>query len=318
MTQFGDFEPLCRTTPSYPWCNFFFRQLQRTNNLPNNETWADPSTAGVGINPKCFIPPTFSTDPLAPKPHLGDIAQILACVVSLVITLFLVLLAHRRKAAVGRVELRSFLMLYAVTLPFNAITTGAFLRQGGTPLTVITAIHAGLVVALFWMLLANALVATQVVEDGTMSSLIPYFGMAVVVFGVTTYISLDVGLGVTQVIGAPANPATSLRSIALFVLLIVWPLFVIVAYFGLMSYIVLHILRERRPMMFYILSLILFVLSQLAWFLLGRILCDASNQRIDGIFLATLFETAAVLVLYLSWRSITEESWEDTPYSYPS
>jgi hypothetical protein len=39
-------------------------------------------------------------------------------------------------------------------------------------LTVLTAIHAGFVAATFWSLLGNALVATQVVEDGTMSSLL--------------------------------------------------------------------------------------------------------------------------------------------------
>ena len=35
-----------------------------------------------------------------------------------------------------------------------------------------TAIHAGLVAATFWALLGNAVVSTQVVEDGTLSSLI--------------------------------------------------------------------------------------------------------------------------------------------------
>jgi hypothetical protein len=72
----------------------------------------------------------------------------------------------------GRVELRAFLALYLVTLPLQLITTGSFLEQGTTPLVVITAIHAGAVAALFWTLLGNALVATQVVEDGTPSSLI--------------------------------------------------------------------------------------------------------------------------------------------------
>ena len=27
MTRFGDFEPLCRNTPSYPWCNLFYREV---------------------------------------------------------------------------------------------------------------------------------------------------------------------------------------------------------------------------------------------------------------------------------------------------
>jgi hypothetical protein len=72
----------------------------------------------------------------------------------------------------GRIELRAFLAVYLFTLPLQLITTGSFLEQGTTPLVVLTAIHAGAVAALFWMLLCNALVATQVVEDGTPSSLI--------------------------------------------------------------------------------------------------------------------------------------------------
>lgn len=40
-----------------------------------------------------------------------------------------------------------------------------------------------------------------------------------------------------------------------------------------MSYIVLHILNETRPMWYYLLSAALFVLAQLAWFLLSRVIC---------------------------------------------
>lgn len=88
----------------------------------------------------------------------------------------------------GRSELRIFFVLYLLTLPFQLIDLGSFLEQGSTALVVLTAIHAGtcfflihlivtkiitgLVAALFWTLLANALVATQIVEDGTPSSII--------------------------------------------------------------------------------------------------------------------------------------------------
>lgn len=53
-------------------------------------------------------------------------------------------------------------MVYAVTLLLQLITTGGFLEQGSTPLVIVTAVHAGVLAAFFWMLLANALVATQV------------------------------------------------------------------------------------------------------------------------------------------------------------
>ena len=57
-------------------------------------------------------------------------------------------------------------------MPLQLITNGSLLEQGTTPLVALTAVHAGFVVALFWALLANAIVATQVVEDGTLSSLV--------------------------------------------------------------------------------------------------------------------------------------------------
>lgn len=63
-------------------------------------------------------------------------------------------------------------MLYLFTLPLQLITTGSLLEQGSTALIALTAVHAGAVVALFWALLANAIVATQVVEDGTLASLV--------------------------------------------------------------------------------------------------------------------------------------------------
>lgn len=72
----------------------------------------------------------------------------------------------------GRSELRIFFGLYLSTLIFQILTNGSVIQQGTKALVVLTAIHAGLIATLFWTLLANAIVATQVVEDGTLSSLI--------------------------------------------------------------------------------------------------------------------------------------------------
>ncbi|KAI0310295.1 chitin synthase III catalytic subunit, partial [Amylostereum chailletii] len=124
-------------------------------------------------------------------------------------------------------------------------------------------------------------------------------------FVATTYISLDVGFSFTSTFG-PSNPPAALTGIPLFVLASIWPLAATVGYFGLMTYIVIGLLREFRPMWYYVLSAILFVLSQLAYFLLSRVICNGSSAKIDGSFVATVLETAAVGVLYLAWKSITE------------
>ena len=308
MVGFGDFQPLCTNTPSYPWCNLFYSQLQRLSNATLNGLSLDPASAPVGVNPTCGIPRVGFDG------SISNVANIAACGASVLVVLLLIFLTHRRKAAVGRLELEILLVLYLVTLPLQILTTGAFLEEGTKTLVALTAIHVGAVVAFFWVLLGNAIVATQVVEDGTPSSLIPMGIMAVICLGIGLYVGLDIGLGFTNVIGGLSTPPESIRSIALFVLTSIWPAVTAIAYLAIMSYMVLRVLNETRPMWYYILSAALFVLAQLAWFLLGRVICKGSDSKVDGSFLATILETASIFVLYLAWKSITEETWDDELY----
>jgi len=237
----------------------------------------------------------------------------IACGLSMIFVATLILITTRRRAAVGRSEFRIFLILYFLSLPFQLLTTGAVLQQGSLALVVLTAIHAGTVAALFWTLLGNAIVSTQVVEDGTLSSIIPLCFFTLAFFGVTTYISLDVALSITSAFG-PSDPPSALSSIPLFVLTSIWPGAAALLFFAIMAWIVLAVLREVRPMWFYILAATLFVLSQLDYFLLNKVICRGTDAKIDGSFIATVLETASVGVLYLAWRSITEESWDDNVY----
>ncbi|CCM00455.1 uncharacterized protein FIBRA_02488 [Fibroporia radiculosa] len=309
MTQFGDFAPLCHTVPSYPWCNLFYRQLEDNDRSVLVSISADPASAPVGVNPYC------GTLRLGHDHSSGNVANIVVCAVSIVFVGWLLFLARRRKAAVGRIEFCQFLTLYFLTLPFQLITTGSFLEQGSTPLTAITAVHAGLVAATFWALLGNALVSTQLVEDGTLASLIPFNFLILAFFAATTYISLDVGFTLTHVFG-PSNPPQNLHSVPVFVLTSIWPGAAAIIYFLLMIYVVLGILNEFRPIWYYVLAMILFVLSQLDYFLLNKVICEGTSAKIDGSFVATILETAAVGILYMGWRSITEGSWDENVY-YP-
>jgi hypothetical protein len=61
----------------------------------------------------------------------------------------------------GHIEICIFPILCLLTLPFQLLTTGSFLEQGTKALVALTAVHARLVAALFWVLLANALVVLE-------------------------------------------------------------------------------------------------------------------------------------------------------------
>jgi len=305
--RFGDFQPLCSSTPSYPWCNLLYAQLLRSSPSTLTGLSIPTSSAPVGVNPSCGIPRAGHDG------SLGNIANIIVCAVSMVVVIWFIVAASRRKAAVGRIELLIFLTFYLFTLPLQLITTGSFLQQGSTALIVITAIHAGAVAMVFTSLLANAIVATQVVEDATLSSLIPLYGLSFIFFGVTVYIALDVGLGITTLIGGVSSTPEALKNIPLFVLTSIWPLVTALFYFAIMLWIIRRVLYETRPVWFYTLALFLFVLSQLAWFLLGRVICTGSNSKVDGSFVATLLETMSVVALWYGWKSITEDDWDNDP-----
>jgi len=54
------------------------------------------------------------------------------------------------------------------------------------------------------------------------------------------------------------------------------------------------------------------MLSQAA--ILSRPICNGTNAKIDGSFIATALETASVIVLYLAWQGITEDYWGEDVY----
>ncbi|CAE6512969.1 unnamed protein product [Rhizoctonia solani] len=320
LPPFGAFRPLCRSVPSYPICNLFTRQLFNNHRDILDQYNFNQDISGVGVNPQCAIPQATAGAGAGQNGGggvgLGNIANVIACGLSMVFVIFLIARCSRRKAAVGRVELRGFLIMYLLTLPFQLLDTGALLKQGTNHLSVLTAIHMGLIAATFWMLLSNAIVATQVVEDGTMSSLVPFYAFSLFFFAGTTYVSLDTAFTWTDAFrlgtgGASGQPIENLTNIPLFVLTSVWPAAATFFYFMVMSYVVLGVLREMRPFIYYFGAAFLFVLSQLGYFLLSKIVCRSTSAKLDASFAATILETAAVGMLYLAWRSITEESWDE-------
>ncbi|KAG8759106.1 hypothetical protein FRC14_006657 [Serendipita sp. 396] len=294
---FGSFVYLCRDTASYPFCNLFWRQLSKTN-----FTLPDPLRAPVGITPRCGIP-------RAGGGRFGNIANVTMCAVSIIFIVYLSQRINRRRAAVGRIEIRALFIMYAITLLLEALTSGGIFSQGSLPLLILTAIHAGAVAAFFWALLANALVATQFVEDGTPSALLPFYGFAVIIFLVTTYIATDTAFSFTSLF--KSTPPRDLRNVALFILLNIWPAATVVLYTVIMSWIIVRILGEKLPLLYYLGALFLLVGGQFIFVFLGTPICQGSNKFIDSSFLATLLNTASMGVLFLAWKSITESDWED-------
>ncbi|EOQ99984.1 hypothetical protein E3P92_03124 [Wallemia ichthyophaga] len=308
--QFGSWEFLCSHSPSLAPCNLFFNQIQSLNSsdtiLYNSTSFSLVSnnlqSAGVGVRPTCFIRRAGH------EGGLGNIAQIVATALCFVFSLILFAAAKRRIAAVGRVEFATLLGLWALIDVFSLLTTGSFLQQGSDYIVWLTSIQMGLRSAWFWSLIVNGLNSTQLIEDGTPPSILSLWVGGIAFFVGTGYIAVDTAFNWSGNL-PPSNPPEYLLSNGLFVLLLLWPMIAVFIYSLLMTYVIFFLLKESIPAFWFSLSLLSFMLSQAALFALGHTICDGTNSRIDGAFVATLLEAISLGLLFAGWRSITEDSW---------
>jgi hypothetical protein len=126
-----------------------------------------------------------------------------------------------------------------------------------------------------------------------------------------------------------------MASSSLFILTLILPAVFAVIWFALTIYVVAFRLREMKPAMMFTAVFIIFAIgSQVLYWLAGKPLCEVrrpflcrtgrsyevltdpllsstalqtSNGKVDGAFLATLFETAGMVSLYFCWTGITED-----------
>ncbi|KAM0787165.1 hypothetical protein ACM66B_006415 [Microbotryomycetes sp. NB124-2] len=326
LFQFGNFDYACRHIPSYPYCNLFVRQLlvnPKNLQAPASQLLGLPDGAissqavqsytselGVGVNPACYIPRMEQVGGQAGS--LGNIANLILCGLSVLIGIGLALGAIRRAAAVGRLEMAVLFVMYALVQGAQLADNSGLLKQGSLEITWVTAVHVGLLVAFFWVLVWVAFLSLQIVEDGTLASFIPMFLFGIVLAVGTGYIAVDIGLTVTDFF--QSDPAGDLHSIWLFVFVIIWPAAAAALYFLVQVGVVLRVLKEKKPLILFTMAAFVFILSQAAYFALSYKICTGTSRKVDGSFLATLLETASIVLIFFGWKSITEDSWDGVAY----
>jgi len=100
-------------SPSTDWN---LNQLQRESNSTLTGLSIPSSDAPVGVNPKCGIPHLGSDG------SIGNVANIAACGVSIVVIAALIFLCNRRKAAVGELASSIFALIGSPTSPGHTIS----------------------------------------------------------------------------------------------------------------------------------------------------------------------------------------------------
>ncbi len=109
-----------------------------------------------------------------------------------------------------------------------------------------TAAHLGAIVATLWVLLGNAVIGFQLIDDGTPISLGLLLLTAVALFIGTGYIALDTAFSWTGHFDSSLNDPN--RNIGLYVLYQLVPLIFLALFFILETILVVKVLGERKPM----------------------------------------------------------------------
>lgn len=199
-----------------------------------------------------------------------------------------------------------FLLGYILIEICEIFTVGDF-PLDPTVRVAFTGIHIGAIVATLWILMLNAAVGFQLIDDGTPISLTLLVASATAIFVGTGYIALDTGYSWTGYWNSSYNSPN--RNIALYVLYQLVPLIFLAVFFALETVLVIRVLGERKPMIYLVTAALLFAIGQIFNYVISIHICNGTNGKIDGALFETLFTLLSVVAIWSFWSSITEDDW---------
>ncbi|OQD94628.1 hypothetical protein PENVUL_c135G00579 [Penicillium vulpinum] len=294
-TQFGNFHADTDRTPVWVPQDFCRDSTLPVCNLFTNKT----ATVAFGACDLTGIP-------LSGDRHLRNLGSILLAFIAIVLTVGMIWRSDKKHAAVGRREMQLFLLGFIIIEICEIFTVGGFplsdaVRKG------FSAVHIAAITATCWVLLMNALVGFQLLDDGTAASIGLICASAAAFFIGTGYIALDTGFHWTGRFQSSYDKLN--RNIALYVLYQLFPLVCIVLFYILEAVLVLRVLGEFRPMLYLTGAGVLFAIGQVFNYVISTHLCQASDGKINGALFETLFTLLSVSGVWAFWSSITEDDW---------
>lgn len=176
--------------------------------------------------------------------------------------------------------------------------------------------HIAAIIATTWILMVNAVVGYQLIDDGTALSMGLLLISAAALFVGTGYIALDTGFQFTGYWDDSYKEPN--RHIALYVLYQLVPLIFLVAFYVLETILVLRVLGEKKPMIYLTAAAVLFAAGQVFNYVVSSYICNGTSGKIDGALFQTLFTLLSVVLVWFFWSSITEDDWPmSTAAAYP-
>ncbi|KAI7233036.1 chitin synthase export chaperone [Hortaea werneckii] len=225
-----------------------------------------------------------------------------AHIIALIMTVIMIIHVRSKFTAVGRKEIATFFYLYGLLTICSLLIDCGVVPPASGAYAYFVAVQLGLVSATCICLMINGFVGFQLYEDGTTLSIWLLRVCSLAMFIISFAVSLLTFQGWAGL--SPDN------TIGLFVVVYVFSAIFIFVYIVMLVLLVLGTLQERWPLLHIIFGVLALVFSQVILYAFSEIICDNVAHYFDALFLSTLLNLLAVMLVYKFWDAITQEDLE--------
>ncbi|KAI9687777.1 MAG: Chitin synthase, class 7 [Bathelium mastoideum] len=279
---FGDFETICQDTAL---------SLCVLVGPPSSLSGA------TGIQATCYARPIELANTI-----IFEGAASFIHIIALIMTVIMIIHVRSKFTAVGRKEITTFFYLYMLLTVCSLILDSGVIPPGGGAFPYFAALQAALTSSLCVCLMINGFVGFQLYEDGTTLSVWLLRLSSLAAFIITGAVALLTfkdwaGLGPTNTTG-------------LFVVLYVFNAVFLFVYVVMQVLLVSNTLQDRWPLGDICFGVFFFVVGQVILYVASDTICENTQHYVDGLFIATVCNLLAVMMVYKYWDSITREDLE--------
>lgn len=190
---------------------------------------------------------------------------------------------------IGRKEITTFFYIYMLLTMTSLVLDSGVVPPGSGAYPYFAAAQNGFTSALCTCLLVNGFVGFQLYEDGTTQSVWLLRGSSLGMFVLSGGISLMTfkswGLAPTNTLG-------------LFVVLYLINAIFLAVYAVSQVILVTATLQDRWPLGHISFGVFFFIIGQVILYVFGSTICNAAQHYLDGLFLATICNLLAVMMVY--------------------
>lgn len=288
---FGKFDTICEKT-AIPLC-----YLVGPYDSAGNSTALAAGILSKGIMTECTVRTVVLSNTI-----IFNVGTAFIHIAALLVVGFIIFNVQTKYTAVGRREILDFFYLFSILTIMSMVIDAGVTAPGSGAYPYIAAVQCGLISATAVCLMMTGFIGFQWYEDGTFKSVWINRIATICGFALTFVIAL---FTFKEWVGFTSTSTMGLF-IVLYVLNALWLVIWAIAQFTV-SVFWLHNFWALSALA---LGAFIFVVGQVLMYAVSSTICTEVRHYIDGVFLATICNMFAVMMVYKIWDMTTNEDLE--------